>query len=387
MKSLRNIVDKLKPTFSKGGKLSFLQSVFDGFETFMFVPNHVTHKGSHFRDAIDLKRTMSIVVIALIPALLFGMWNVGNNHFISIGNPDASVLESFWFGFLKVLPMIIVSYVAGLGVEFAAAQIRGHAINEGFLVSGMLIPLVVPPDTPLWMIAVAVIFSVIFGKEVFGGTGMNIVNPALLTRAFLFFAYPQSMSGDVVWIADKADAFSGATPLADLAANKMVSMSPMDMMIGAYPGSVGETSTIAILIGAAILLYTGVASWKVMFSFFAGGLALGLMLNGISDSFPANNYLDFPAYQHLLIGGFAFGGVFMITDPVTAAQTERGKYIYGFLAGAIAIMVRVLNPAYPEGVMLAILLMNVMAPLIDYFVVESHIKSRLKKAKALQTKN
>lgn len=385
MKFLRNYLDKIKPNFQKGGKFAKLQSVFGGFETFLFVPNHVTHKGSHFRDAIDLKRTMSVVVIALIPALLFGMWNVGHNHFLSLGQ-DSSLMENFWYGLIKVLPIVIVAYVAGLGVEFAAAQIRGHEINEGFLVSGMLIPLIVPPDTPLWMVAVAVIFSVIFGKEVFGGTGMNIVNPALLTRAFLFFAYPQSMSGDFVWIAEKADAFSGATPMAELAANKMVSMSPIEMMIGAYPGSVGETSVIAIGIGAIILLFTGIASWKTMFSFFAGGLAMGLLLNAISGSFPDNNYLDFPAYQHLLIGGFAFGGVFMITDPVTAAQTERGKYIYGFLAGVIAIMVRVLNPAYPEGVMLAILLMNVMAPLIDYFVVESHIKSRLKKAKTLQIK-
>jgi len=325
---------------------------------------------------------MFVVVIALMPALFFGMWNAGNMHFKSMGM-EKELMENFWYGFLKILPIIIVSYAVGLGIEIAFAQKRGHEVNEGFFVSGMLIPLIVPVTTPLWMVAIAVAFAVIFGKEVFGGTGMNIMNPALLTRAFLFFAYPTFMSGDKVWIAEKADAFSGATPLAELTAGHPTGISVAEMFIGNYSGSFGETSTIAILIGAFILLYTGVASWKVMVSFFVGGLSMGLLLNGLSASFPANAYLALPAWQHLLIGGFAFGGVFMITDPVTASQTGTGKWIYGFLGGFIAIMVRVLNPAYPEGVMLAILLVNIFAPLIDYYVVESNIKRRLKRVKAL----
>ena len=385
MKFIRNILDSIKPHVQEGAKYHFLHSMYDAAETLFFVPDKVTTSGSHIRDGVDMKRSMFVVVIALIPALLFGMWNTGLMHFQSLGQ-EAGFGEAFWYGFLKVLPIVIVSYVAGLGVEIIAAQMRGHEVNEGFFVSGMLIPLIVPVNTPLWMIAVAVIFAVIFGKEVFGGTGMNIVNPALLTRAFLFFAYPQSMSGDRVWIADKADAFSGATPLAELTAGhgpvfNGANLSPLEMMIGHYPGSIGETSTIAILIGAAILLFTGVASWKIMFSFFGGGLVMGLVLNFFSSSFPDNAYLALPAWEHLLLGGFAFGAVFMITDPVTAAQTETGKWIYGFLGGMIAILVRVLNPAYPEGVMLAILFMNIFAPLIDYYVIDSNIKRRLKRAK------
>ena len=381
MKFIRNILDSVKPHVQKGAKFHAFHSMFDAADTLFFVPNTVTKTGSHIRDGVDMKRSMFVVVIALIPALLFGMWNTGQMHFQSLGQ-EVDMMDAFWFGFLKVLPIILVSYGVGLGIEIAFAQGRGHEVNEGFFVSGMLIPLIVPVSTPLWMVAVAVAFAVIFGKEVFGGTGMNIVNPAILTRAFLFFAYPQSMSGDSVWIAEKLDGFSGATPLAELTAGHGpmfagANLSPIEMLIGAYPGSIGETSTIAILIGAAILLYTGVASWKVMVSFIGGGLVMGLIFN----AFAVNAYMELPAFEHLLLGGFAFGAVFMITDPVTATQTEVGKWIYGFLGGLIAILVRVVNPAYPEGVMLAILFMNVFAPLIDHYVVESNIKRRLKRAK------
>ncbi len=382
MKLIRNILDKIKPQVQEGGKYHAFHALFDAAETFFFVPDVVTTKGSHIRDGVDMKRTMFTVVVALIPALLFGMWNVGQMHFRSMG-VSVDILDAFWYGFLRVLPIILVTYGVGLGIEVAFAQSRGHEVNEGFFVSGMLIPLIVPVTTPLWILAIAVAFAVVFGKEVFGGTGMNIVNPALLTRAFLFFSYPAAMSGDKVWIAAKADAFSGATPLAELTAGHSAGLSPLDMIIGAYPGSVGETSVIAIAIGAFILLYTGVASWKIMTSFFVGGLAMALILNLFASSFPANSYLQLPAWEHLLIGGFAFGGVFMITDPVTASQTETGKWIYGFLGGLLAIMVRVLNPAYPEGVMLAILFMNIFAPTIDYYVVEANIKKRLKRAKVV----
>ncbi|MCK5856877.1 MAG: NADH:ubiquinone reductase (Na(+)-transporting) subunit B [Bacteroidales bacterium] len=381
MKFIRNILDSVKPHVQKGAKFHAFNSMYDAADTLFFVPNTVTKTGSHIRDGVDMKRSMFVVVIALVPALLFGMWNTGQMHFQSLGQ-EVDIMDAFLYGLLKVLPIIIVSYAVGLGIEIVFAQGRGHEVNEGFFVSGMLIPLIVPVSTPLWMVAVAVAFAVIFGKEVFGGTGMNIVNPAILTRAFLFFAYPQSMSGDSVWIAEKADAFSGATPLAELTAGNAplfagANLSPMEMMIGAYPGSIGETSTIAIIIGAAILLYTGVASWKVMLSFIGGGLVMGLIFN----LFAVNAYMELPAWEHLLLGGFAFGAVFMITDPVTATQTEMGKWIYGFFGGLIAILVRVVNPAYPEGVMLAILFMNIFAPLIDFYVVESNIKKRLKRAK------
>lgn len=383
MNFLRNKLDKLKPHFTKGGKYSRFQSVFEGFETFMFVPDKVTFKGSHIRDSIDLKRTMTVVIIALLPALLFGSYNTGLQHFRSTG-VDPSVLQAFWFGFLKILPLIIVSYVVGLGIEFIAAQMRGHEINEGYLVTGLLIPLIMPVDVPLWMLALAVAFSVILGKEVFGGTGMNILNPALLARAFLFFSYPGWMTGDKVWTAgltagkNVIDGFSGATPLSLSAAGEITKLpSFMDMFIGTIPGSVGETSAVAILIGAAILIVTGVGSWKIIVSVFGGGLFMGLLLN----AFSANSYMEIPFYYHFVMGGFAFGAVFMATDPVTGSQTEKGKWIYGFLIGVLSILIRVLNPAYPEGVMLAILLMNVFAPLIDYFVVQSNIKKRLKRAK------
>ena len=383
MKSLRKFVDKIKPHFEKGGKFEKLHSTFEAFETFLFVPDKVTFKGSHIRDAIDMKRTMIIVVAALIPSLLFGMWNIGQQYYMATGQ-EGTLLELFWFGFLKTLPSIIVSYGVGLAIEFAFAQIRGHEVNEGFLVSGMLIPLVLPVDVPLWMVAVATAFAVIIGKEVFGGTGMNILNPALTARAFLFFAYPTYMSGNEVWIhgmlnGDKIlDGYSGATPLGEAAAGNIENLpSVADMFFGFIPGSIGETSTLAVLIGAVILLITGIGSWRIMLSTFAGGLVMGLLLN----AFAVNPFMEIPAYQHLFLGGFAFGAVFMATDPVSAAQTTKGKYIYGFLIGFLAILIRVLNPAYPEGVMLAILLMNVFAPLIDHYVLEANMNKRMKRAK------
>jgi len=397
MKPLRKILDKVKPNFQKGGKLYFLHSVFDGMETFLFVPDHVTKRGAHIRDSNDLKRTMSMVIIALMPALLFGIFNVGVQYYLAqyqtipgfenIGWKEVIPLAGFWsiiwYGLLKVVPIIIVSYVAGLGVEFTFAQLRGHSINEGFLVSGMLIPLVVPPDIPLWMVAVATAFAVIFGKEVFGGTGMNIVNPALLTRAFLFFAYPAHMSGDNVWIADKPDVISGATPLAMCASGDVASMpSAMDMFLGFMPGSIGETSALAILLGAFILLFTGIGNARIMLSTIGGGLFMGWILNLVG----ANEYMLIPSWYHLIIGGFAFGAVFMATDPVSATQTATGKLIYGFLIGVFAVILRVLNPAYPEGMMLAILFMNIMAPLIDHYVIQSHIKQRTKRALKLREK-
>jgi Na+-transporting NADH:ubiquinone oxidoreductase subunit B len=377
MKFLRDLLDKQKPHFVKGGRFEKLHSTFDAFETFLFVPNKVTSSGAHIRDAIDMKRTMIIVVVALLPALIFGIWNAGYQHYLSHG-----MAYDFWpmfgFGLMKVLPIIIVSYVVGLAIEFAFAQIRHHEVNEGFLVSGMLIPLVMPPDVPLWMVAVATAFAVIIGKEVFGGTGMNILNPALTARAFLFFAYPSEMSGDLVWIADKADAYSGATPLGHLLVGE-VDKIPSDwaMFLGTIPGSIGETSTLAILLGAVVLIATGIGSARIMLSVVAGGLAMGWLFN----LWGANDYMNIPAYQHLIMGGFAFGTVFMATDPVSAAQTSIGKYYYGFLIGMIAVLIRVFNPAYPEGMMLSILLMNVFAPLIDHYVIQSNIKKRLKRAK------
>ena len=388
MNGLRNLVDKIKPTFEKGGKLGFLHSTFDAFETFLFVPNTVTKRGTHVRDCVDLKRVMIMVVIALVPAMLFGIWNVGYQHSVAFGL-DWGFWNIVLYGLIKVLPLYIVSYLVGLGIEFVSAQIQGHEVNEGYLVSGMLIPLIVPVDVPLWMLAIAVAFAVIIGKEVFGGTGMNIWNPALLTRAFLFFSYPSMMSGDTVWtggvtrfmnegVAFQAgnglvDGFSGATPLAN-ATFENLSPKFMDMIIGTIPGSVGETSVIAILIGAFILLWTGVASWKIMVSSVVGGLAIGYLGYAVGAT-------DLPGYYQLVMGGFLFGTVFMATDPVTSAQTECGKWIYGFLVGALAVTVRIWNPGYPEGMMLAILLMNTFAPLIDHYVVEGSIKRRAKKVK------
>ncbi|MFW5851007.1 MAG: NADH:ubiquinone reductase (Na(+)-transporting) subunit B [Bacteroidota bacterium] len=392
MKIIKNLIDKTKPHFEKGGKYEKWLPVYESFETFFFVPEKVTTTGAHIRDAIDMKRSMILVVVSLLPALLFGMWNVGELYYMSIGE-NTSILESFWQGFLQVLPLIVVSYGVGLGLEFVFVYIRGHEINEGFLVTGMLIPLIVPVDIPLWMLAVATAFSVLIGKEAFGGTGMNIVNPALLTRAFLFFAYPAKMSGNTVWIKDidqnpqLVDGFTGETILgqkvnmvteaySEFVDNKL---SMLDMFIGNYAGSVGETSTIAILIGAAILLYTGIGSYRIMLSVFAGGYLMGLLLHAVAPE--GNALLNTPALEHLLIGGFAFGAVFMATDPVTGSQTNKGKWIYGFLIGVFAILIRTVNPAYPEGMMLAILFMNVFAPLIDHYIVQANIKARLRRAK------
>lgn len=386
MNAIRNFVDKIKPNFQKGGRFHYLHSSFDAFETFLFVPNKTTFSGSHIRDHIDMKRTMSVVVMALVPTLLFGIWNVGYQHHLSFG-VAASLWENIWFGALKVLPILVVSYAVGLGIEFAFAQIRGHEVNEGFLVSGILIPLIVPPDTPLWMVALATAFAVVIGKEVFGGTGMNILNPALTARAFLFFAYPQDMSGDKVWIAEKADAYSGATPLGQLLTNEPISSLPSasDMFFGFIPGSIGETSTFLILLGGLFLILTGIGSWRIMLSVFAGGFGLAFLFNVLGPMVaPENTYMAIPAYYHLIMGGFAFGAVFMATDPVSASQTNRGKWIYGFLIGVMAVLIRVLNPAYPEGMMLAILLMNVFAPLIDHYVVEANIKKRMKRLQKAQ---
>ena len=389
MKFIKNFFERTEPLVQKGAKYHWLQSVHDGFFTFLYVPKKTAKTGTHIHDYIDLKRTMSIVVIALIPALLFGMYNVGYQHYKTIGEfANTGFFQVFFFGFLKVLPIVIVSYVVGLGIEFVFAQIRGHEINEGFLVSGMLIPLVMPIQTPLWMIAVATAFAVVFGKEVFGGTGMNIWNPALIARAFLFFAYPAQMSGIKVWVAlsnsDKViDGFTGATPMADAAAGH-INFSAANAFFGFIPGSIGETSTLAILIGAVILIATGIGNWKIMLSTVLGGAVMGIILNlfagspGLSPE--TATYFSLPFWKQLIIGGFAFGAVFMATDPVSAAQTDRGKWIYGFLIGILAILIRVINPAYPEGMMLAILLMNTFAPLIDHYVIQSHIKRRLKRA-------
>ncbi len=380
--NLRRFIDKIKPNFVKGGRFAWLQSTFEAFETFAFTPNRVTKRGCHVRDAVDLKRAMITVVIALVPAMLFGMWNIGYQHYISspeIVNCQLSIINCFWFGFLRMLPMLAVSYIVGLGIEFTFAQIRHHEVNEGFLVTGFIIPMIVPVTTPLWQLAFATAFAVIIGKEVFGGTGMNFLNPALVARAFLFFAYPTRMSGDNVWIANDlwgTDAITSATPLAELAAGTHPSASALDMLIGTIPGSTCETSVIAILLGAILLLFTGIASWRIMLSVVLGGGLMGLLFNAIG----ANEYMQLPFYYHYLMGGFMFGAVFMATDPVTAAQTNIGKWIYGLLIGIFAVMLRVINPAYPEGMMLSILLMNCFAPLIDHCVVARNIKKRQKRA-------
>jgi Na+-transporting NADH:ubiquinone oxidoreductase subunit B len=391
MKALRNLLDSVKPNFEKGGKFEKLYPLYDGIETFLFVPGHTTHSGSHIRDGIDLKRTMITVVVAMIPCLLFGMWNTGFQHHLAIGT-EASLIDNFLYGALRVLPILIVSYGVGLGLEFLFCILRKHSINEGFLVTGMLIPLIVPVEIPLWMVAVATAFAVIIGKEVFGGTGMNILNVALTARAFLFFAYPTKMSGNEVWIADQPDGFSGATPLGELAAVNFERGVPQaelvktsldavpsfwDAFWGFIPGSIGETSAFACLIGAAILLFTGVASWRIMISSALGGLTMGLIFN----AFAVNPLMALPAIHHLVLGGFMLGIVFMATDPVTASQTPTGKIIYGFLVGFLGIMIRIFNPAFPEGVMLAILFMNVMAPLIDHYVLQANINRRLKRLK------
>jgi Na+-transporting NADH:ubiquinone oxidoreductase subunit B len=387
LKAIFNIVEKVKPNFEKGGRFEKLHRTFEAFETLLMVKGDVTREGSHIRDAIDMKRTMFFVIIALIPPLLFGIWNAGYQHFRATGE-EVAFMDQVIFGLIKVLPIIIVSYVTGLAVEFIFASIRDHEVNEGFLVSGMLIPLVIPVTTPLWMVAVATIFAVIVGKEVFGGTGMNILNPALLARAFLFFAYPSYLSGEV-WIETTlqegqqlVDGFSGATALAVMAAGEGTMPSDFDMFMGFIPGSIGETSTLAILLGAVILVATGIGSFRIMFSVFAGGLFMGLLLN----FFAVNDFMTMPAYKHLIMGGFAFGAVYMATDPVSASQTGVGKYIYGVLIGILSVLIRVLNPAFPEGMMLAILFMNVFAPLIDHYVVQANISKRMKRLKRAKVK-
>lgn len=397
---LRKLMDNIKPTFSKGGKLGFLESTFDAFETFLFVPNTTTRKGAHIRDCNDMKRTMIMVVVALMPAFLFGCYNTG----IQVGLEG---FTAFFYGLVRILPMVCVSYIVGLGIEFGFAQARGHEVNEGFLVSGLLIPMIMPVSTPLWMVGLATAFAVVFGKEVFGGTGMNVFNPALLARAFAFFAYTPSMSGETVWYSDwtmmgaHVDGITGATALEQLSTTGAMAYSPLDAFLGFIPGSFAETSTLAILLGAAILLFTGIASWRTMVSVFVGGLAMGLLFNWIGNAVDiealrstaeqaAKNksliamltYMkDVPAWWHLIVGGFAFGAVFMATDPVTSSQTNAGKYIVGLMTGALAVLIRVVNPAYPEGMMLSILFMNALAPLVDYYVVEANISRRRKRVK------
>ena len=382
---LRDFITKIKPNFVEGGKFAWLQSTFEAFETFAFTPNTVTKRGSHVRDAVDMKRAMITVVIALLPALLFGMWNTGYQTSLTAEwwpyeqGSAASWWYCLWFGFLRMLPLIVVSYVVGLGIEFMFAQIRHHEVNEGYLVTGLIIPMIVPVTTPLWQLALAVAFAVVLGKEVFGGSGMNFLNPALVARAFLFFSYPTHMSGDSVWIAADlwgSDAIAGATPLGELAAGTMPTASALDMLIGTIPGSTCETSVIAILLGAVVLLVSGIASWRTMLAVMLGGGAMGLLFNLIG----ANTYMQLPFYYHYLIGGFMFGAVFMATDPVTSAQTNTGKWIYGLLIGMFAVLLRVVNPAYPEGMMLSILLMNSFAPLIDHCVVSRNIRQRAKRA-------
>ncbi len=374
MNFLRKQLDKIKPNFDKGGKFEKYAPAFNGIDTFMFVPNHTTKFGSHIRDGIDLKRVMITVVIALLPALIFGMWNIGYQNM----GDGQGFMDYFIFGAIRFLPMVIVSYGVGLGIEFAYAIFRGHDVNEGYLVTGLLIPMIMPIDLPLWMLAVSVVFAVIIGKEAFGGTGMNILNPALVARAFALFSYAPYMSGSTVWVADSvADGVSGETILGALAGGTVPDTSWMDMFMGYIPGSVGETSVLMILIGAALLLFTGIASWRVMISCLLGASLMGLIFNAIGSE--TNELLNFPWWQHLLAGGFAFGLVFMATDPVSAAQTTRGKWIYGFLIGIFAILIRVVNPTLPEGMMMAILLMNVFAPTIDHYVIEGNIKRRKKR--------
>lgn len=407
MKALRNFMEKkLEPNFKEGGKLHKFWPLYDGFATFLFVPGHVTHKGVHVRDSIDLKRTMSMVIIAMIPALIFGIYNTGYQHFLALGE-QAGFGQAFCYGLLKVLPIIVVSYGVGLGIEFLFCIIKKHSISEGYLVSGMLIPLILPADIPLWMVALAAAFAVVIGKEIFGGTGMNILNVALVARAFLFFAYPTYMSGDV-WVSMKGehrkgyeiteaakadvlvDGYTGSTLLGqtanaefngtfkNVAGEDITNSVFSDAFFGFIPGSIGETSTLAILIGAFILIVTGVGSWRIIISTFTGAYLMGLLFNLVAGD---NLYMAVPAHYHLVLGGLAFGTVFMATDPVSAAQTNIGKVIYGLGIGVLAVLIRVINPAYPEGVMLAILFFNVMAPVIDYFVVQSNINKRVKRFK------
>ena len=382
--SLRNYINKIKPNFQEGGRLHAFRSVFDGFETFLYVPNDTAKSGTHIHDAIDSKRIMSMVVIALMPAMLFGMYNVGYQNYAAAGTlASASFLEIFFYGFLAVLPKILVSYIVGLGIEFIVAQWKGEEIQEGYLVSGIIIPLIIPINCPLWMLALAVAFAVIFAKEIFGGTGMNIFNVAIAARMFLFFSYPSVMTGDTAWVATDSifglgnslpDGFTAATPLGEVAQGIVPQTSLCDMIYGFIPGSIGETSVIAIALGAILLLWTGIASWKTMLSVFVGGGLMAVLFQSLGMT-------EIQWYEHLLLGGFCFGAAFMATDPVTSARTESGKWVYGFLIGAIAVIVRVMNPGYPEGMMLAIFFGNMCAPLIDYCVVQRNITRRANRIK------
>ena len=387
MKLFKNILNSVKPHFTEGGKLEKFYPAYDAFETFLFVPDHTSQSGTHIHDAIDLKRTMFSVIIALIPCLLFGMWNIGYQHFIALGETHPDWLDAFIYGAWRVLPMVIVSYGVGLGIEFAFAISRGHSVNEGYLVTGLLIPMIMPADLPLWMLATAVAFAVVIGKEVFGGTGMNILNPALTARAFLYFAYPTELSGDKVWVSlnDKipVDGYSGATALSD-AYNGLINKIPslLESFIGTIPGSASETSALLILIGAAYLILSGVGSWRIIISGILGGLFMSMVFNYFSANIETTNYLlKINPFHQICLGGFLFGVVFMATDPVSASQTTMGKWIYGFMVGLLGILIRVVNPAYPEGIMMAILFMNVMAPLIDHYVVSANINRRMKRLK------
>ena len=389
MSFMRKILDSIKPHFTEG-KLKKMYPAYDAFETFLFVPNHTSSTSCHVRDSVDLKRTMGTVILALVPCLLFGCYNIGYQYYTQLGGELPSIFSLFTYGLIRVLPMIVVSYVVGLSIEFGFAVSRKHQVNEGYLVTGMLIPLIFPIDCPLWIVAISVAFAVVTGKEVFGGTGMNILNPALLARAFAFFAYPTKLSGDKVWVsqASNVDGVSGETALGQLAtlvkdksseASDVLSSNfgIMDSFLGFIPGSIGETSVLAILIGAAILIFTGIGSWRIILSGILGGFIMALIFN----LWNANGFMGLNPFHQLFIGGFMFGIVFMATDPVSAAQTNKGKYIYGFLCGFLAIMIRVFNPAYPEGIMLAVLFMNVMAPMIDHYVIQSSVKRRLNRIK------
>lgn len=394
MKIIKDFFNRTRPNFEKGGKYEKLMPFYETIETFFFVPGKVTKIGTHIKDVVDLKRVMIMVILALIPTTLFGIWNIGYQHFEQLKALGQIIkysnYEAFMFGFWKFLPMVLVSYAAGLGIEFLFAYKKGHELEEGFLVSGLLIPLIMPADIPLWVIAISSIFAALIGKEVFGGTGMNIWNPALLARAFAFFAYPSTISGDKVWVAgaSKIDALSGETVLGQLKNNTELMMpnvnklySVSDMFFGFIPGSIGETSTFLILLGGIFLIFTGIGSWKIMVSTFLGGAFMGWIFNILA--IPGNNLMEFEWWKHLMIGGFAFGAVFMATDPVSGAQTDIGKWIYGFLIGVFSIIIRIFNPAYPEGVMLAILLMNTFAPTIDHYVIRANVNGRLGRLKVL----
>ena len=389
MEWIRQRLDKFKEPFAKGQKYEKFAPAINALDTFLYTPNHTTQKGAHIRDAVDLKRVMITVVISLIPVLLFGMWNTGYQYLYQIQD-EVGIWEAFSLGALKILPMLAVSYGVGLGIEFAFAVYRGHEVNEGYLVTGLLIPMIMPVELPLWMLALSVIFAVVIGKEAFGGTGMNILNPALTARVFAFFAYPTYMSGADVWVmnAGELDAVSGETILGTLASGGEVEYSMMNMFYGIIPGSVSETSALLILLGGLFLIFTKVASWRIIVSAFVGAAVMGLIFNALpAMGIEGNALTNFAWFKHLIVGGLAFGIVYMATDPVSGAQTNKGKWIYGFLIGMFSIMIRIFNPAYPEGVMMAILLMNVFAPTIDHYVIQSNIKRRKTRIKGVDKIN